>query len=89
MICPEFTTVNDDAETPLNLTSVAPVKLLPLIFTTVPTLPEVGVNTETLGELTTDIVIAFESTGQENVETGKPITHEVIAPVSIAALSYP
>jgi hypothetical protein len=87
LICPEFTTVNDVAETPLNLTSVAPLKLLPVIDTTVPTLPDVGANNETIGELTTATVIAFDGTGQEYVETGKPNTHDVIAPVSTEALS--
>jgi hypothetical protein len=39
-----FTTVNDDAATPPKLTAVAPVKFEPVIVTTVPEIPLVGVN---------------------------------------------
>ena len=44
VICVEETTVNVEAAVPLNFTPVAPVKLLPVIVTSVPTTPLPGVN---------------------------------------------
>ena len=41
LICVELTTLND-ADCPLNLTAVAPVKFVPVIVTLVPTPPEAG-----------------------------------------------
>src|ERR1700676_2085086 len=47
-------TVKEEAGTPPNVTPVAPVKLEPFIFTTVPLIPEVGGN-----ELTTAARLAL------------------------------
>lgn len=44
-----LTTVNDVAVFPLNFTAVTPTKLVPLIVTTVPIGPDVGVNELTVG----------------------------------------
>jgi hypothetical protein len=41
--------VNEGAAVPLNATSVAPVKLVPVMTTAVPTGPEVGLNESTVG----------------------------------------
>jgi hypothetical protein len=49
VISVEEFTVKVVAETPLNLTDVAPVKLLPVIDTIVPTGPEVGVKLVIVG----------------------------------------
>lgn len=43
------TTVNVDADVPLNVTAVAPVRLLPLTVTVIPTPADVGVNELTVG----------------------------------------
>ena len=45
---------------PLNFTAVVPVKLLPLMVTTLPTAPDEGLNVDTTGELTTVMLIAFD-----------------------------
>jgi hypothetical protein len=45
-ICVFESTVNVDAEVPLNATALAPVKLLPVIVTIVPAAPLVGVKEE-------------------------------------------
>ena len=42
VICVALFTVTDAAATPLNLTAVAPVKLVPVITTVVPAPPDVG-----------------------------------------------
>jgi hypothetical protein len=48
-ICVGVLTVKPTASTPLNLHEVAPVKLVPVIVTGVPTTPEVGANESTVG----------------------------------------
>ena len=50
VIVVEFNTVKDSAAVPPNKTEVAPVKLLPVIVTVVPTGPEIGVNDVMPGE---------------------------------------
>lgn len=52
VIVVEFTTVNVEV-TPLNVTAVAPVKLLPLMVTDVPTPPAVGLKPVMLGGVVT------------------------------------
>ncbi len=49
VICVDEATMNVVAETPLNVTLVAPVKFVPVIVTNVPTGPLVGENEEIVG----------------------------------------
>ena len=87
LINPALTTVNVVADVPLNLTFVTPVKLLPVIETTVPVVPVVGENDVTVGELTTETPITLDCDEQVDDNDGIPISHEIIDPVSAAAIS--
>jgi hypothetical protein len=79
----EFT-VNVVAATPLNLTEVAPVKLVPVILTVVPTGPEVGVNDVIVGSGAVDTVKFVELVPvPEGVVTA---IFPVVAPVGTVAV---
>jgi hypothetical protein len=69
VIFAEDTTVKDGAETPLNLTLVVPVKLVPLIVTNVPTGPLVGENDEMVGA-GTDAEVTAKTQGLVAVPSG-------------------
>lgn len=60
------------ADTPLNLTSVMPVKLLPVMVTGVPTGPLVGVNDEMLGTNVTTKLLALLATPARLITLTRP-----------------
>ena len=70
------------ALTPLNRTEVAPVKLVPLIFTLLPAVPLVGLKLLTVGALRTEKLLALVAVPPGAVTAIRP----VVAPAGTVAV---
>jgi hypothetical protein len=85
VICVELFTVNALAALPLKATAVAPVKLLPVIVTEVPTGPFAGLKLEIAGRAAVTVKLLAEFAAPSGVVTE---TRPVVVPLATVAVIF-